>query len=211
MRTLGASWMIAAAVWLGVACGCSPQSLSPIVSAKDAIADDRVVGRWRTEGTKPEDDAYAWTIRRAEGSTYELTCPSRPDAATGETKPPLVLSVRLTKIGAHVFADLSTPVSVQAKAEEVTGLVLSAPVHCFGRAQIEEGSIRWRDVSPKWLDGVLRRDDHALAHAHLENKQTIITATTEELRAFLLKHADDDAAYEREVVLKRVVETPAGK
>ncbi|GAF73214.1 unnamed protein product, partial [marine sediment metagenome] len=76
------------------------------------------------------------------------------------------------------------------------------PAHTFMRIDSIEPQLKMRLTDDDKMKKLLEEDPNAVKHTSIENK-LILTASTKELQAFVLKYADDERVFANEVVLNR--------
>ncbi len=170
---------LAAMGWLT---GCAPlASIRPLATKQDAITDPAFAGTWR-EG----DSENIWRIREAEDSTYEFQ-KLGDDHDKGK--------IRLVKLGGQLYAD------IWDDSETI-------PAHFFGRVRLEGDDLYLALLSSTWLkEQVVRNNDprhERLGEGEVKDSEIILTATTAELKKFMLKYAAAPQAFEEEGVFHRV-------
>lgn len=174
-----------------IVAGCVP-SLHPIYKKGQAIFDSELVGVWDAErGPVPGRWVFS---RHANEASYRLEY-KRDD----ETE---IFRARLVKIGDQNYLDLSLSESndfFDRLSDFGKSHVLL--VHTFARLNLEDDTATISFLDPQWLSKLLSKDPAALRHERRGG--VVITATTEELQAFIEKHADDAAAWHQKVWLKR--------
>jgi hypothetical protein len=105
----------------------------------------------------------------------------------------------LVKLESHRFLDLS------AHSDEVCDLCL--PLHSFLLVSKENDSLALIPVERDWMSRALTEKKVVLDHLRSQNSSygaVILTAPSRELKRFVLKYADDKAAFkpDSEVKLK---------
>jgi hypothetical protein len=159
--------------------------LHPIYTEKDVIFDDALLGTWRQ---KPQD-GDGWKFQRGEeDNTYHLIL------TEGMNSSPF--TVRLVKLQDQRFLDL-VPHEDGLKSLQCEGLYKSGLIrgHLFLRVDQIEPALKLRWLNPDWMTDLLEREPNAIAHYQDGDKVFVLTATTRELQAFLLKHLDSEKAW----------------
>ena len=76
------------------------------------------------------------------------------------------------------------------------------PVHTFARVEQIEPTLRMGFLNPEWLKELLVKDSNAIPHEKID-ETFVLTAATEKLQAFVLKHVKTDKAFGELSNLKR--------
>lgn len=172
--------------------GCLPPTLRPIYREDQLVFEPLLLGSWREE-----ESAERWTFTAHDPRSYRLE--HRDDKGrTGE------FDVHLVHLGGELFADLY-PMDVE---EDLNGLMALhlLPMHTFARVQVTEEELRLSMMDRDWLDDYLADNPTALAHErldHCDDDCEIITASTEDLQAFAVRHLGTEGAYGDWDVMKR--------
>jgi hypothetical protein len=80
------------------------------------------------------------------------------------------------------------------------------PIHTIYRLRRSESGFELAAIDYQWFEEYLTQHPEAIAHATI-NERKVITASTNELRAFLYEHKE---AFTSMLDLKRQVENPHG-
>jgi len=189
-----------------VLCGCAPAvSVRPLYTDADLkhpIVEPRIEGEWVSPdldkiGTDDEI-MFKWKIAPPErpgeptmapNSAYHVELrPGKPDPGKGDQV--FSYDVRLVAIGGKLFfdADFVGVVDGQAKVgpEDYPGLVGG---HLIGRIWVHPDYLRVALLDSGWM-----KDNSPDTFQELKGDNAIITASTEELRDFLLRISDNDEA-----------------
>ena len=76
------------------------------------------------------------------------------------------------------------------------------PVHTFIKIDSIGPQLKMRLTDDDKMEELLKEDPNAVKHMSIEDR-FILTASTEELQAFVLKYADDSRVFPDEIVLNR--------
>ncbi len=83
-------------------------------------------------------------------------------------------------------------------------------IHSFAIIDSIEPKLKMRWIVNDALKKLLEKDSNAVKHEVVEDR-VILTASSAELQAFVLKYADDCNVFSAEVILSRsVLKTPSG-
>jgi len=177
--------VLAALVILG---GCIPVSLNSFYSDKDITFDPALVGQW---GEK--DDGSKVSFQQAGANAYWLI-----DLKADST---LKFDVHLFTLGGKRFLDLY-PKSTGVVMNDLLEMHLIR-AHTLLRVDQITPTLITASLSEKWLKELLTKDPKALPHV-VTNDQIVLTATTAELQAFLLKYLATEGAFEKPSEMNRV-------
>lgn len=170
--------LIVAAAFLG---GCSTPSVHPIWSKDKDLADPALVGAW---APAEKDAKELYTVTR-QGDAYHLVY--KKTEKPEETRE---FDVRLVKLGASRFADVTMPESAQREISDQWA-VFALPVHTFLRYSIDGDRLHIWCLESKAFEAGLKAKTFTLAHTSLDDDTVLITAETPDIQAFLEKHAED--------------------
>jgi hypothetical protein len=197
-------------------------SLQPFYTERDVILEPALIGSWEQQPEKGEQAAekspVIWAFKKSEeaaendAASYELKMSQGDRWAT--------FSVHLAKLGEDRFLDLYPedicPQALGEKPGDTTtdgdgsegGFVLLsfflhfAPTHTVSRIHLLGDELKIAQLNADWLAEKAGEKPPSLPHVDREGALTL-TASPEQLRAFLLKHASEDRAFKAPVVLKR--------
>lgn len=179
---------IVAVCGLMVMCGCIPLSLVPFYTEKDLVSRPGLVGTWN-QGDPDEK----FTIAQADSNRYMLTCIDK----YGENR----FVCRLFEMGGTLFMDLY-PIDFDGAMNGLLQMHL-IPGHSLLRVDQVEPTLKTASLSLSWLDKLLKANPKALAHV-TTGDQVVITASTEEVQAFVRKHLNDEGAFDEPSEMTRV-------
>ncbi len=161
--------------------GCIPLALNPFYAEKDLSYDPALVGLW---GEKDEGAQVRFEANGAKG--YWMT-DLKADTA-------LKFEAHLFKIGDKLFLDLY-PKSTGIVNNDLLEIHLIR-AHSLVRVDQIVPTLVTAGLDKKWLTEMLSKDAKALPHV-ISDDQLVLTATTTELQAFVLKHLGDENAFEK--------------
>jgi len=167
--------------------GCTGvASLHPLAlpNGKETVFDPALLGTW--EDADSEDLRLTrFTVSRAD-SGYSYTMAAGSDELNG--------SMCLLKVGDRYLLDVYCP---------STGGAL--PAHVFIRLQLEGDAARVAVMDSDWLQERIKTRGE-LRHELLTegNQRVVLTASSAELRQYLLPYAADDRSFGDECELRRV-------
>jgi len=172
MRRLGT---LATVVLLFLCCGCLPQSLHPLYNDSDLSYDPGLEGSWLS------GEGDTWQFSQLSDWQYSLM---HAEANAGTAS----FVCQLVELGGSRFLDL-TPL------ERDLGNTLKSfsyvPVHTFWKIVRVDDSLRFDALDTDKLTNYLAAHPDELKfewQGSEVNRLPLITASTEDLRAFLLRH-----------------------
>ncbi|MBV6474059.1 MAG: hypothetical protein JPMHGGIA_02361 [Saprospiraceae bacterium] len=176
---------LAAVVLLFGMTGCIP-SLNPLYTEKDLVFLPELLGTW----TDPKSNEI-WTFDKKSKTEYVLTHADSNYRAN--------FRAHLVKIGETIFLDLFP---VKQDAGDYLYQMHVFPVHTFSKLTTSKDQVTIAMLDLAWLEEGLDSNELAIEHAKA-NGTTLLTASTEELQAFMLKYANDAAAFSDPLVLQK--------
>ena len=185
------------AVLLG---GCVPVlSLHPLYTKENVVFDKKLLGTWVDDPNKPE---ITWQFKSIDepNDAYEMIFTS-DDGSKGS------FVVHLVKLQDKLFLDVySNKLPVHPEDPNEMEWALNSyfiiPTHAFVKIDSVEPTLKMRLMLETQLKDLLEENPDAIAHAAVEDR-LILTASTKELQAFVLKYADSDKIFTDEIVLNR--------
>ncbi|HEX9614075.1 MAG TPA: hypothetical protein VGA55_01135 [Bacteroidota bacterium] len=154
--------------------GCPIRSLSPLFHEKDLVSDQALLGTW-----KNVENSDAVTFETSGRNSF-LALVHEDDGDSSKYE------VQLGRLGEYWFADWFP----ETKAEDYQLI----PTHLISRVWLSGDSLRLSFLEGDWVEQVLNADETAVPHAR-QTGSIILTASTEELQKFVLRHAADGKAF----------------
>ena len=167
--------------------GCVP-SINPFCSEADGYIDANLFGTWTDE-----DNRESWTFVHNDDSSYLLTYTDE-DGRTG------AFTARLFKIANKSFLDIE-PLRPPARGNGFYNEHLLS-MHSVYLISIEGRKGHFGFLDPEFLETALAKDPTALSHAFVDD-ELVLTATTEQLKAFLLVCANKPGAFVMSETIER--------
>jgi len=174
--------------------GCIP-CLHAIYTDKDLIFDSALLGVW--------DDAHdtRWEFTKIDATTYRLIMVEKERQG--------IFDARLVKLDGVLFLDMF-PVEPDWPKKTNSDFYqnLWVPVHTFFVVDSITPKLRIRWMNDEWLKNYVKAHPDALqcdvSYRGTTDNRLLVTASTKELQAFLLKHRNEEGAYSetRELSLK---------
>jgi hypothetical protein len=170
--------------------GCT-LSLNPIYTDQDLIYDPALVGTWA--GDTHEDGGWTFT-RLDEGNTYRLVVKIGKGAAH--------FKASLVQLGQRRFLDLFPDEDAHEQALARAGLDDAfrgsyVPGHWIYQVVRLDQELRLAELNDDWVKALLKREPGATPHSRLseDHGRVVLTGSTAELQAFLLRYADSPEAF----------------
>lgn len=195
--------------------GCVPIfSINPLYTDKDVVFKEELLGAW----ADPNSLENIWEFKRHEESenAYQLIV-DMGDNAKG------LFDAHLVDLKGQLFLDIypaekgleQTMEGLEEKAKDPNStvwplnFVFLVPVHTFIKVDSIEPILAMRLTDDDLMEKLLEQDPNAVKHAVLDEDRIVLTASTKELQAFVLKYADGDKLFNEPGLLKRTkVEGP---
>lgn len=154
--------------------GCIP-SLNPAYRAEDLVFDSSVIGTWVQAGEKAR-----WEFSQGNDKSYRLLYTDN-EGRQGK------FIARLAKIEDQLFLDLF-PEEMEMEANSFYAFHL-VPIHSIYLVRQTKPSLELAAIDYKWLENELDKQP-ATIQSSTFNGRRLITASTEDVRAFLVKNKD---------------------
>ena len=205
--------------------GCVPvMSLHPLFNEKDVVFDKKLLGTWVDDPNSPET---TWDFKWADGkeNAYRLIFTDKKGNKG-------LFIAHLVKLKDKLFLDACPPPSGwEGASKKITSLepygikaevsqyrygeqqdpnkiewsynyYFMIPVHTFIKINSIEPQLKIVLTDDDKMKEFLKADPNAVKHTVLEDKP-VLTASTNELQAFVLKYADDTRVFAETIVLDR--------
>ena len=192
----------------GILTGCVPvMSLNPLSSEKDAAFEDKLLGTWADS-----DSNTTWEFKAPDVTekAYVLIYSHREEKK--ETKISLgSFFARLVKIENKFFLDVYSDDWPIGKLEDPNKIKIMwpynsfffVPVHTFIKIDSFEPELKFRLTDDDKMKELFDKDPNAVKHEFYKDSAFVLTASTKELQAFVLKYADDNRVFSNEIKLTR--------
>ena len=185
------------AVLLG---GCVPiVSLHPLFTEKDVVFDEKLLGTWVQE----EPNGTIWEFKRADANenAYRLIY-SDKEGQKGS------FVAHLLKLKDKLFLDVCPAPREQQdpnKIEWVYNTLFLIPAHTFIKVNSVEPQLKMQLTDDEKMAEFLTADPNAVKFDSLEDGpgKYLLTASTKELQAFVLKYANDKRVFGDAITLSR--------
>ncbi len=180
--------------------GCVPvMSLHPLYTKENVVFDKKLLGTWVDEPNKPE---ITWQFKAVDEpkNAYKLIF-------TGEDGMKGSFVAHLVKLQDKLFLDvypseLPWDPEDPNKIEWPYNTLFLIPTHTFVKIDSIGPRLKMRLMLETRIKKLLEEDPDAIPHVTIEDRH-VLTASTKELQAFVLKYADGDKVFTDEIVLER--------
>jgi hypothetical protein len=175
--------------------GCIP-SLHPLYTKDDCVFESNLLGEWEEE----DNNSNTWNFTKLDDNSYKL--------ALVEDSVLSNFYIHLVKLGDDLYIDFF-PDSKNVKCEVIDFYLLQVIyVHIFGKITINENEVEISLFDYDWIEKLFEQNKIRIPHEVLKypdskDENILLTASTEELQAFVKKYADDKNAFIKANILKR--------
>jgi len=184
--------------------GCVPvMSLHPLYTEEDVLFEEKLLGTWVDD---PNNPTTTWEFKQPDESVkaYQLIYLDKEDKKG-------LFDVYLVKLESEFFLDLypsQLPCGQIDDPEKVVWLYnvfFLLPVHTFIRVDSVDPRLKMILTDDDDMKKLLDEDPNAVRHEVVEgyDGKIMLTASTKELQAFVLKYADDGRVFSNEIILSR--------
>ena len=178
--------------------GCVPViSLYPLYTGKDVVFEEKLLGTW-----VQDDGETTWEFKTIDepNNAYKLIF-SDDEGKKGS------FIARLVKLQNRRFLDVyPSEVPWELDDPNKTDWPYNAffliPAHAFLRVDSIGPQLKIRLLLESEVEELLKQEPKAIKHAVIEDR-LVLTASTKELQAFVLKYADGDELFTGDIVLGR--------
>jgi len=183
------------AVLLG---GCVPViSLHSLYTEKDVLFEEKLLGTWSQDSNET-----TWEFTRADepNNAYKLIF-SDEEGKKGS------FIAHLVKLQSRLFLDvypseLPWESNDSDKMDWPYNSVFLIPAHTFLKIDSIEPRLKMRMTLESKMEELLKDSPDAVKHTFVGDR-LVLTASTKELQAFILKYADDERVFTDEIILGR--------
>jgi hypothetical protein len=167
--------------------GCV-QSLQPIYTEQDLVADDSFIGSW-----DDKESNETWAFSKTGRLEYKLLH-TDAEGSTGE------FIVRLVKVESSLFLDIVPTKPTPAN----THLYQGRPVqtHTFAHIVRKSGAIEVSVLEMNWLKDLVAENAAAISHEKI-NGDIVLTSSPKETQKFILEHLATRGAFSEPARLTR--------
>ncbi len=193
--------------------GCVPvMSLHPLFTEKDVLFEEKLLGTWVND---PNNPTTTWEFERVmdeSENAIEFKRPDRPENAyklvfhNNKDDGKGSFFAHLVKLENMLFLDVypsQLPCAPKDPNEfQFYNIYFLVPVRTFIKIDSIEPQLRMRLTDDDDMKKLLAEDPNVVKY-ELADDKLILTASTRELQAFVLKYADDSRVFSNEIVLSR--------
>ena len=180
--------------------GCVPvMSLHPLYTEEDVVFEEKLLGTWVDDPKSPKN---TWEFSRAgaKEKAYKLVY-SDNEGKKGS------FDVHLVKLENRLFLDVfpnQFPSEQQdwEKMKWAYNFFFFESAHTFIKIDSIEPQLKMRRTVGNEMKELLKENPNVIKHGLVEDK-IILTASTKELQAFVLKYAYDIRVFPAKIVLTR--------
>ena len=167
--------------------GCV-QSLQPIYTEQDLVADDSLIGSW-----DDKESSETWAFSKTGRLEYKLLH-TDADGSTDESV------VRLVKVESSLFLDIVPTKPTPGN----THLYQGRPVqtHTFAQIVRKPGAIEVSVLEMNWLKDLVAENAAAISHEEI-NGDIVLTSSPKETQKFILEHLATRGAFSEPARLTR--------
>lgn len=181
--------LLSAALAALLSSACLVVSLQPVYEPETIAFDPALLGSWLAS-----DDGTSVVFERAEWHSYHVTI------VDGDKR--TRLSARLTRVGERLFLDVSS-----LDGADVPPLLLVA--HGLYRVDLAGDELSLADLNYDRFERLARDGTAGLPLTLDGRKNVVITASTAELRRWLVAHAADEGLFDAPTVMRRKMPSDA--
>jgi hypothetical protein len=178
--------------------GCIPvMSLHPLYTEETTVFEEKLLGNWIQDNNE---------------TTWEFSCPNK-SAKTykliffDDENKKGSFDAHLTKLQNKLYLDVY-PSAPPWDEEDPNKLIWQyntlflMPVHTFIKIDSIEPQLKMRLTDDDEMKKLLEENPNAVKHEFVKDG-FVLTASTKELQAFVIKYADDSRLFTEETVLRR--------
>ncbi len=197
--------------------GCVPvMSLHPLYTEKDVVFEKNLLGVWvDQQDSQTQKETLDSPDPNSPKNTWEF---QHPDEKKKEYK--LIFAdeegkkgsfaTHLVKLGSRLFLDVYPANFPGGDIEDPNkkdwlpyNAFFFVPAHTFIKIDSIGPELKMRLTDDEEMETLLKEDPNAVKFETLEDDKIVLTASTKELQAFVLKYADDERLFSKETVLSR--------
>ncbi len=155
-------------------------SVHPLFTEKDYIFRPELLGSW-------QNGNETLVFSSADSTYYSVLNIDKKDT----TK----LVGHLGKLGGHYYLDMTIN-DDDKRINDLVGIYLF-PVHVFFKVSLKNDQLVMNSFafSSEWLEKLIKEKRIRIKH-EVENKQVLLTASTEDLQKFVTKYSDEQKAFD---------------
>jgi hypothetical protein len=185
--------------------GCGLLTLHPIFTPGELILDNRLQGKWKAGGgytefepaTKVAMDEIPEKLRPFVNKFY--LCTRRSDDGSTASRD----LAFLVKIGNNYFIDMYPLKTEETKRLDEFFSSHELKMHTISKLEFTNRNIKLTGFKDNYVEDLIKNREVRIRHSFVSSpdesdkeKKIVITASTKELQAFLLKYGDRKEAYD---------------
>jgi len=180
--------------------GCVPViSLHPLYTEKDVVVDQKLYGTWVDDVNNPKT---TWEFKSIDEpkNAYKLIF-SDEEGMKGS------FVAHMVKLQNRLFLDIY-PSDLPWETEDPNKMdwpynsLFLIPAHTFVKIDSIETQLKLRLTMESDMEELLKENPDAVEHTSVGDR-LVLTGSTKELQAFVLKYADNEKVFTDQVVLNR--------
>jgi hypothetical protein len=156
--------------------GCLP-SLHPLYDDTTLIFKKELIGKWM------QDDGGLWQFKKAGDKEYELRICDDDQKELGR------FSTHLIEIKGLMFLDLFPDDEPLEDLDDFYKIHI-LPVHTFMKVDQINPNLRLRMIDYEKVGEMIENDPNLIKHEVVDDDRIVLTASTEELQNFVVRHVD---------------------
>ena len=181
--------------------GCVPvMSLHSLYTEENVVFEEKLLGTWVDDPNSPE---AIWEFKRVDDpkNAYKLIFSNKK----GQKGSFVALLVKLeNSLFLDVFPDeFPCDPDDPNKTDWHFNVFFLIPAHTFIKIDSIEPQLKMRLTIEDKMEELLEQYPNAVKHTSSIWDRLVLTASTKELQAFVLKYADDERVFANEIVLNR--------
>jgi AAA15 family ATPase/GTPase len=187
---------------LTVVGSCVPLfTLEPFYNEKDVIKDDRILGCWVDDVNKPKK-MWRFEKTQEDPNGYQFYYNDR-ESEDKDKKGSFI--AHLVKLQDKYFIDVFPNKSIieDPNVEWPYNSFFLIPTHTFIKVNSFEPDLKLSLSEAENFKKIVDADPNAVKYKEINDGWYLLTAPTKELQAFVVKHADGNSLFEKEIVLTR--------
>ena len=165
--------------------GCFVLSVHPLYFEKDLVFESGLVGTWG-EKEHEKDLSELWIFKKSGDKSYQLIIKDQDEEGFFEA--------HLLKLGDYLFLDLY-PEEPEESSEFYKMHVI--PAHSFILVSLEGHVLQLGFFDLDWLEENIEQNKITIKHERRDDT-IVLTASTEELQKFVLKHVKEAFPFEED-------------
>ncbi|MBA4311983.1 MAG: hypothetical protein C0417_05075 [Chlorobiaceae bacterium] len=190
--------LVIASIVLFAISGCV-RSLYPLFTEDDIVFNPALIGTWIETNSK-----NMWTFEKKGESEYTLYhYEAEYDIGGGKKVVGDTASfiAQTGILGQYNFLDIF-PGKPETKIKNSFYNFHLFPLHTISKIWLTGDTLRLSMLDNDWLQRMVDNNAFKISHARI-NDQIVLTASTEELQQFVLKHAENARAFPNPVILHK--------